>query len=147
MKQQNIYLASSWRNIHQKEFVELLRNLGHDVYDFKEENGFNWKDINNDYKNWTVNEYRNALKHPLAQAGYENDINALKQCTMCVLLLPSGRSASWEFGYAMGQNKPGVVIQLDKVEPELMYMEADILTSVAEVINYFTIGTNVYEPK
>jgi hypothetical protein len=30
-----IYVASSWRNAEQPEIVGLLRDLGHEVYDFK----------------------------------------------------------------------------------------------------------------
>lgn len=31
-----IYVASSWRNTHQPEVVAKLRELGHEVYDFRE---------------------------------------------------------------------------------------------------------------
>lgn len=65
------------------------------------------------------------------------DIEALQACHVCVLVLPSGRSASWEFGYAMGQGKPGVVLTLDACEPELMYREAAIVTSLDELIDAF----------
>lgn len=30
-----IYVASSWRNVFQQDVVDILRNLGHEVYDFK----------------------------------------------------------------------------------------------------------------
>lgn len=30
-----IYVASSWRNPFQQEVVNILRDLGHEVYDFK----------------------------------------------------------------------------------------------------------------
>ena len=78
--------------------------------------------------------------HPIAVAGYEHDIGALRACDACVLVLPSGRSASWELGYAMGQGKRAAVLQLGKVEPELMYREAEILTSWMALRLAFTVG-------
>ena len=139
-----IYVASSWRNIIQPAVVEVLRLLGHEVYDFKNpapgNNGFRWSDCavpGKDWKDWTPAECREALQHPIAVRGYQFDIDALRGCDACVLVLPSGRSASWELGYAMGQGKRGAVLQLDKVEPELMYREAEILTTMDELLVAF----------
>lgn len=136
-----IYVASSWRNLLQPGIVLALRRCGHEVYDFRHpspgNNGFSWKEIDGGWESWTPEQYRAALQHPIAVAGYDHDIGALKACDTCVLVLPSGRSASWEFGYAMGQGKRGVVVQLDKIEPELMYREAEIVTSMDEFFNVF----------
>lgn len=138
-----IYLASSWRNQVQPQILGLLRHLGHEVYDFRNpkegDTSFSWKSVDGGWESWTPEQYREALKHPIAQAGYTNDINALRWCEICVLLLPSGRSASWEFGYAMGQGKLGYVIMLEKCEPELMYFEATILKSIEEIAEAFYI--------
>lgn len=136
-----IYVASSWRNSLQPEIVQVLRKYGHEVYDFRNpvpgNKGFAWSDIDQNWKNWDAKLYRDALKHPIAVAGYTYDINALRSCDACVLVLPSGRSASWEFGYAMGQGKRGIVIQFDVVEPELMYSEAEIATNTGELFEIF----------
>jgi hypothetical protein len=136
-----VYVASSWRNLLQPGIVLALRRCGHEVYDFRNPepggHGFNWRDIDPNWQNWSPAEYRAALQHPIAQAGYAFDINALKACEACVLVLPSGRSASWEFGYAMGQGKRGAVVQLGELEPELMYREAEILTSMNELFDAF----------
>ncbi len=137
----NIYVASSWRNEQQPSIVQTLRMLGHDVYDFRNpapgNTGFAWSAIDPNWQNWTPAEYREALQHPIAKDGYRHDITALKACDACVLVLPSGRSASWEFGYAMGQGKVGAVVQFGAVEPELMYREASIITSWAELSAFF----------
>jgi nucleoside 2-deoxyribosyltransferase len=137
----NIYVASSWRNLLQPAIVRMLRQSGHEVYDFRNpapgEKGFAWAEIDPDWESWTPDEYRAALKHPIARAGYAHDIGALKRCDCCVLVLPSGRSASWEFGYAMGQGKRGVVVQFDDFEPELMYADAEFATSTDEVFDLF----------
>jgi nucleoside 2-deoxyribosyltransferase len=136
-----IYVASSWRNLLQPGIVHALRRCGHEVYDFKNpapsEKGFGWSAIDPNWKNWTPDEYRRALRHPIAEHGYGHDIGALRACDAVVLVLPSGRSASWEFGYAMGQGKAGYFVMLDACEPELMYREATILTSMDELFDAF----------
>lgn len=136
-----IYVASSWRNLLQPGIVLALRRCGHEVYDFKNpapgNKGFAWSEIDPAWQSWTPDQYRAALQHPIAVEGYRFDIEALRGCDACVLVLPSGRSASWEFGYAMGQGKRGVVVQLDAVEPELMYREAQIVTSMDELFDIF----------
>lgn len=136
----NIYLASSWRNMLQPGIVSILRSAGHEVYDFKNpspgKHGFGWKSIDPNWENWTPEEYRKALQTDIAKAGFKSDMDALKACDCCVLLLPSGRSASWEFGWAIGAGKKGAVIMLEKYEPELMYLGNPILTTMDEVMDW-----------
>ena len=136
-----IYVASSWRNLAQPAVVLALRKCGHEVYDFRApapgNAGFSWKSIDPDWQKWTPEQYREALRHPIARDGYALDITALRNCDACVLVLPSGRSASWEFGYAMGQGKAGYVLSLENEEPELMYSEATILASFDELLDAF----------
>jgi len=133
-----IYVASSWRNVLQPAIVKICQLAGHEVYDFRnppKRVGFSWSEIDPRWQEWTPSEYRSALRHPAAVAGYASDIDALRACDMCVLVLPSGRSASWEFGYAMGAGKRGVVVMFEPCEPELMYREAEIATSTGELFD------------
>ena len=135
-----IYLASSWRNALQPAILYILRSCGHEVYDFRHpapgNKGFSWDEIDPNWKSWTPKQYSEALNHPLAIEGYELDMNALWGCEACVLLLPSGRSASFEFGYALGNGKKGAVIMLEPCEPELMYLGNTILTTTGEVFDW-----------
>lgn len=132
-----IYVASSWRNTIQPLIVGLLRSKGHEVYDFRNpapgQNGFSWREIHPDWENWTPEQYREALKHPIAEHGFKFDMDALRACDACVLVLPSGRSASFEFGFALGQGKRGAVVMFERCEPELMYLGNPILTNVREL--------------
>jgi hypothetical protein len=139
-----IYVASSWRNLLQPVIVHALRGCGHEVYDFKNPRpgdiGFSWKEVMPSYVQGgkvRPEEYREALRHPVAEAGYESDINALRWCDAVVYVLPCGRSASWEFGYAMGQGKAGYVVMFDDDEPDLMFSEARVLTSIVDVFCAF----------
>jgi len=137
----NIYVASSWRNLLQPAIVHALRGCGHDVYDFRHpapgDDGFAWSAIDPKWEQWTGSQYREALRHPLAVKGYALDKRALDRCDAVVLVLPSGRSASWEHGNAMGQGKRGYVVMFDTCEPELMYLEATIITTMNELFDAF----------
>lgn len=137
-----IYVASSWRNNLQPEIVNILRSLGHEVYDFKNPapgiHGFSWSEIDPQWKDWTPERYRDALDHPIAKAGFDCDMAALIKCDACVLVLPSGRSASFEFGWAIGAGRKGAVVMFDACEPELMYLGNPILVSHDELREWAT---------
>lgn len=123
-----IYLASSWRNPSQPALVARLRSWGHEVYDFRNpapgNDGFRWTEIDPDWLEWTPENYSQLVRtHPVARAGFTLDRQALDWCDTCVLLLPSGRSAHLEAGYAAGQGKRVIVyLTPEKFEPELMYL-------------------------
>jgi len=120
-----IYVASSWRNEQQQEVVKVLRNAGHEVYDFKNPSdgvaGFSWSEIDPNWEQWTNEEYLKALSHPNAQHGFNRDYDAMIDADACVLVMPCGRSAHSEAGWMQGQDKPVVVLIEKKAEPELMY--------------------------
>ena len=121
-----IYLASSWRNERQPEYVELLRAGGHMVYDFRNPlgpesgGGFDWRTVDGNWQEWSPEEFRQGLAHPIAQAGFQADWSAMHWADTFVLLLPCGRSAHLEAGWAIGAGKPTCFV-LAEGEPELMY--------------------------
>jgi nucleoside 2-deoxyribosyltransferase len=135
-----IYLASSWRNPEQPALVEQLRAAGHEVYDFRNpkpgNDGFRWTEVDANWLSWTPESYVPKLQHPIAQAGFALDKAALDWCDTCVLLLPCGRSAHLEAGYAAGQGKRVLfLLRADKFEPELMYLlGAGIVCSVPDLL-------------
>jgi hypothetical protein len=122
-----IYVASSWRNDIQPQIVKLLRENGHEVYDFKnpteDEHGFHWSEIDPNWKEWDCKEYITSLAHPIAEHGFSRDWGAMQWADTCVLVLPCGRSAHIEAGYFVGANKR-LIIFIVKDEPELMYKMA-----------------------
>jgi len=145
-----IYAASSWCNQLQPAVIIALREAGHEVYDFRHpeegDDGFSWSSIDPDWQSWTLEQYRAALKHPLAVAGFSKDHAAMEWADACVYILPCGRSASLELGWFCGQGKPSVVLLAD-AEPELMIKEADhICITLLEVLAALTqIGAGVAE--
>lgn len=140
MKKLNIYVASSWRNEFYPEVVSALREAGMDVYDFRNppsgEGGFKWSYIDENYMDWTPEQYREHLKNnTLAVKQLKSDIEAMKSCDACVLVLPCGRSAHTEAGWFAGAGKRVVVYIPCKQEPELMYgLFADVCTSMKQVV-------------
>lgn len=135
-----IYVASSWKNHLQPAVVRICRFLGFEVYDFKNpkpgDHGFSWKEIAPEFKNGDVidsDTYKRLLNSPEAERGYQNDITALKECDICLFVLPCGRSASWEFGYACAGNKRCAVLWFGLHEPDLMFKETTILANAQEL--------------
>ena len=135
-----IYVASSWRNAYYPEVVQRLREAGHEVYDFRNppsgDVGFKWSGISEDYMAWTPEEYREQLKHPKAVRQFANDIEAMKVCDACVLVLPCGRSAHTEAGWFAGRGKTVLALIPERQEPELMYRLFDgVCCTMEELIN------------
>ena len=120
-----LYVASSWRNEYYPQVVERLREAGHEVYDFRNppsgDPGFKWSCVSEDFMEWTPQQYREQLHHPLAERQFRNDIEAMTTCDACVLVLPCGRSAHTEAGWFAGQGKKVVAYIPTRQEPELMY--------------------------
>jgi len=102
-----IYVATSWRNQRQAAIVEMLRQDGHEVYDFKNpphgDGGFHWSALDQNWENWTPEEYRDKLiRSPIASHGFNADFRAMHWCDTCVLVMPCGRSAHLELGWCAG---------------------------------------------
>lgn len=137
-----IYVASSWRNTYQPEIVLKLRTLGHEVYDFRgagtgwgelpgEDGGFSWRTVDPEWQSWPndVERYRAGLDHPLAVEGFNRDMDALKACDACVMVMPCGPSASMEMGWAVGAGKLVAVYMPAIQEPDLMVKMAGLVTT------------------
>jgi hypothetical protein len=135
-----IYVATSWRNPYTDRIVFMLRQAGHEVYDFREpaHGSFNFSQIDPKWMTWSAQQFLQGLQDPRARAGFSSDMAALKWCDTCVLVLPCGRSAHLELGWATGMGKRTVVLTLDDInEPELMYLMVNrICTSRKELLDY-----------
>lgn len=134
-----IYVASSWRNLVQTRVVEALRADGHEVYDFRDPDdrgvpgGFSWREIDDDWLNWSPEKFRELIHHQAASVGFTRDFEAMQKADACVLVMPCGRSAHLELGWCAGAGKRTLIL-LAPGEPELMYRIADRLClSIDEV--------------
>lgn len=130
-----IYVASSWRNEYQPDMVKLLQGLGHEVYDFRHPHegsrGFHWADIDPNWEHWNTRTYIDALDTDVANEGFKNDFEAMEWADTFVLILPSGRSAHLEMGWACGADKYTAIFipSPETIEPELMNKMCDLITS------------------
>lgn len=140
-----IYVASSWRCAAQPGVVGDLRRAGHSVYDFRNprpgDHGFAWSDIDPDWLAWKPEPFRDALGHPIAAEGFLTDFEAMQWADTFVLVLPCGRSAHLEAGWAIGAGKPtAILLHEERFEPELMYRMADLIAvEIQEVIDWLPI--------
>ncbi len=137
-----VYVASSWRNPLQQSVVQLLRSYAYlDVYDFRNpapgDDGFHWSEIDPKWKQWSPQAFRDALSHAVANRGFRFDMGALSESDTCLLVLPCGRSAHLELGWACGAGKNTAVYMPSSDEPELMYkMCGAILVSESELCRW-----------
>ena len=134
-----LYIARSWRNPYYPEVVTKLREAGFEVKDFRNPptvHGFKWLMVSEDYMEWTPAEYREQLQtNPLARQQFANDIEAMRSCDACVLVLPCGRSAHTEAGWFAGNGNKVIAYLPEKVEPELMYgLFTAVTTTIEETI-------------
>ena len=142
-----IYVASSWRNSYQPEVVKVLREMGHNVYDFRNppngKGGFAWSDIDENWMEWTTSEYAAALDHPVAIEGFNSDFDGMKWADCCVMVLPCGRSANTEAGWMKGAGKRVYVFSPIKQEPELMYKIHDaIFADINDLVMELSLTEN-----
>lgn len=134
-----VYVASSWRNELQPLVVETLRAEGHEVYDFKAEGSFHWSQIDSDWESWTPERMAEALENELTIDAYNIDMAAMEAADAFVYVLPCGRSASLELGWAAGRGKPTAIMFGDDNTPEVMYRLADrFCTTLQEVVAWLS---------
>lgn len=143
-----LYVASSWRNIQRvKVAVTWFRAHGYSVYDFTEDDdkgaAFNWTDIDPEWQGWSPERFRELLWHPVADRGFNRDFDELRAADGLLLMLPCGRSAHLELGYAIGAGKPTAIV-LQTGEPELMYRAVGrVCLDLTEALEYFESALKV----
>jgi len=142
-----IYVASSWRNMLQQAVVRILRAARFEVYDFKNppnNAGFGWEQVDlkrNADDQSCASEYLDALETPRAVEGFNTDMDAMKRADIFVLVLPCGRSAHLELGWAIGMGKKTTVLLDDPCTPELMYKMVDHLSpNMVDLLGWLGIG-------
>jgi nucleoside 2-deoxyribosyltransferase len=138
-----IYLASSWRNAHYLKVLDRLRELDYTVYDFRTANGaFKWEEVSPDGMK-TVESYLKNINDEKCDIAFANDMQALENCDVCVMVMPCGRSAHIEAGFAVGMDKPvGILYHDDNFEPDLMHKMANLLTDSQEKLESWLAYTS-----
>jgi hypothetical protein len=80
------------------------------------------------------------VRHPIAVAGFKSDFDAMVEADTFVLVLPCGKSAHLELGWAVGRGKRTAVLLDDPAEPELMYLMVDKLaTNMMDLLDWLGV--------
>jgi hypothetical protein len=88
----------------------------------------------------TIETYLEMLDHPRAIEGFDADFAAMEKADTFVLVLPCGRSAHLELGWAVGAGKRTAILLDKAVTPELMYRMVDhISTSVMDLLGWLGV--------
>lgn len=142
-----VYVASSWRCHMQQAVVMTLQAAGIPCYDFRNPEGgtgFSWSQVKTPDgpesiryphlvkakgSDWeSKDEYLRMIAHPRAQVGFEADFAAMQKADTFIMVLPCGKSAHLELGWAVGEKKRTAILLENPIEPELMYKMVDHLS-------------------
>lgn len=132
-----VYIASSWKNVTDvRRLARTLRAYGHAVFDFTDPasrpdgtGGFVFSASQWFGKPLHLIHWLEFAECEATRLAYESDRSGLDWAEAVVLLLPCGRSAHLEAGYAAGRGKRLVVCgTLPRGEFEAMYLLADLRT-------------------
>jgi hypothetical protein len=128
-----VYVASSWRNTLYPAVIETFRAAGIPHYDFRNppgRAGFGWEQVGGEAfaHSQPSAAYLDMIQHPLAIEGFDADFTAMQKADTFVLVLPCGKSAHLELGWAVGAGKRTAILLEDPMEPELMYRMVDHLS-------------------
>lgn len=106
----SIYLIGSLTNTQIPVIGNKLRDAGFDVYD-------DWYSASEDADRWLHNYYKlrgfthkQILNSYASKHIFELDKRHLDRCEIGILVFPAGRSGHLEFGYMVGQGKPGYIL-------------------------------------
>ena len=143
-----IYLASSWKNSEDVISLQhLLETAGHEVDAFCNMKGgryvFSFKELG-DISGLNNINIRNSSK---VDKAFKEDKKWLDWCDCCIMLLPCGKSAHLEAGYAKGQGKKLIIYNHDGFENgevDVMYGFANLITDSWETVhNYLKKGATI----
>lgn len=140
-----IYIASSWKNKNTVRTVaEVLRSIGYQVDDFTDDSRgrfvFHYSEIP-DIENQNAVSFLQQEKVLMA---FQEDKKWLDWCDAVLLIMPAGRSAHLEAGYAKGNNKLLIIWgELPKGEFEVMYGFADLITEKFDDVLQFLANNSV----
>ena len=105
-----IYISSSWKNKAQPSLVDLLRQHGHQVYDFRHPSGRDdrnvWEDVTASLRMSASyhqeillpEDFDRLLREEKVYDRFNDHFNAMNDADTCILLLPCGRSSHVEAG-------------------------------------------------
>lgn len=124
-----IYITGSLRNPEIPKIAKELTDLGLHVFADWFAAGDKADDAWRDYERSQGRTFEQALEGPAARNVFEFDRKWLDRANAVLLVLPAGKSAFMEAGYAAGKGKYVVVLLDDPERWDVMLQFADVVTS------------------
>jgi len=141
MMNAKVYIASSWKNAENVRLIaDLLRKNNVQVDDFTDDSRgryvFSYLDLPEHDKINGID----FLTLDQAKRAFIEDKKMIDWADAVLLLLPCGRSAHLEAGYAVGMGKHLIILgEFPPGEFDVMYGFASLVTSdLVEAVKYFT---------
>lgn len=129
-----VYLAGSLRNPRIREIGNLLRCEGWDVMDEWHTPGERADDSWQEYEQARGRNYKEALAGRGATNIFLFDKSYIDLCDALVVLMPAGKSAMLELGYASGMGKATYIL-LDGTEPERFEVMPNFATGIVSSVD------------
>lgn len=104
-----VYIGGSLANPEIVRLTSLLMEAGFDAFSEWFTPGAQADVLWRDYEMALGFSYREALKRPAAQNTFHFDKKHIDECDVFVMVLPCGKSAHMELGYARGIGKDGII--------------------------------------
>lgn len=104
-----IYIGGALANPEIVRLTKVLLSEGHDAFSEWYTPGPEADVLWRDYELSLGYDYREALKRPAAQNVFQFDKKHIDESDIFVMVLPCGKSAHLELGYALGRGKKGII--------------------------------------
>lgn len=137
-----LYVVGSLSNPEIPVFAERLRAAGFDVFDDWFSPGPETDKFWTQYEKGKRRSYIEALNGKAAAHNFGFDLRHLQAADIVVLVMPAGKSAHLELGYAIGLGKPGYILMPEEPEKwDLMHRFATgIYSDEGELISAIKSG-------
>lgn len=136
---QKIYIVSSWRNSDFDAFIKAVADIRDEkgearytVFNFKTQ-GMRCHKSDTPAKE----DFWKVLDDKKVRQIFRRDMGFLRDADIVILLLPAGKSAHLELGYACGRGKDTYVVLNGVFEPEFTYLmagEGKVIETVEEML-------------
>jgi hypothetical protein len=131
-----IYLIGSLRDPKIPKIAKKLRETGLEIFDDWYAAGYEADDKWRDYEIERGRTYIEALEGLAANHVFTFDLKYLNESKAAILILPCGKSGHLEFGYIIGQGKPGYILLDTPDRWDVMYKFATkVFTDLESLIN------------
>lgn len=135
----SIYIIGSMRNPRVPEVAQALRAIGWDAFDEWYSSGPESDEKWQEYEKARGRSYREAAAGYHARNAFLLDKFHLDRCDVALLVMPAGKSAHNEIGYAEGRGKPAYILldgEPDRYDIMPPNFATAVFVSLEEMLEY-----------